>query len=309
MTNRYRIPPFQSAWAGRCFMSVTLTVSVLAGCACAQPAAAPGKEATTCAGIMTPTDVANAAVADLLAAHAGGRIKTGQDQPRLLNKYLRLVTYNRSALPRNPVDRAALGDLFFLNFRPVEADELFSGLLDRTDLIGRLAWQRAMQIRRQAFDRAVEVQKMIIAYRKKFPYVEDDVFGVSQQIAGFAGTFFADGRSDKAIDLILEEIRMTPATGPYRTFTLYKLFKDQIKRSNRENEIKSLLSSKLVELKRLRDVWASSEISAGAELRHRASAPQWYWLFQRVDPAESIRAARRRQLNELISDLHEYVSA
>lgn len=261
-----------------------------------------------CAGILAPVEVTNAAVADLMQAREDGRLTDSSGQPALLGKYLRLVGVDINAPPADPLDRAALGDLLFLNFHAYDAHVMWSGLLERTDLIGRLAWQRVMQMRRVAFDRPEEVREMVAQYRERFAPIEDDIFGAFQQVAGLASADFAAGEADRAVALILEEIQATPATAPFRSFSIPMLLAERIQESGREQEVKSLLREKLAGLERLASEWAGQEPSAEEELARRTQAPAWYWLFQRIKPDETLRAARARQLEELIAALEAYLS-
>ncbi|QLC25197.1 hypothetical protein HFP57_09300 [Parasphingopyxis algicola] len=260
-----------------------------------------------CAGVLSLVDAADAAVAELFEARAAGIIRSGSDQVELVGKYRALIDFNPDPPPSDPFEHAALGELNFLTFRPREADLLFAALLDRDDLIGRLAWQRAMQIRRQAFERPDEVRTMMRDYQARFAPNEADMFGVTQQVVGFAGGHFASGETDEAIDLIVDHITATPATAPFRAFSIYRFFPEEIAASGRESEVKSVLASKLVTLRSLRRDWDIQSRNADEELALRASAPEWYWTQQRVAPGQTLRAARVEQLDQLIEQLSDYV--
>lgn len=276
---------------------------------CGSFAAGKGEKSSICSGLLSERAVANAAVAELFDARNAGEVRSGEDQVNLVKKYLPLVDYDENDLPADPVDRAALGDLLFLNFMPAETEILFAGLMDRDDLLGRLAWQRVMQVRRQAFERTDEVKEMLKEYRKKYSYIKEDVYGSFQQVIAFAQADFQAGDSDKAMDRIMSETELAPADAPYRIFVAFKLLGEPIAESGREEEYKALLASKLKEFKALKKNWESTEVLADEELATRAQAPEWYWTFQRVGRAESISAARQRQLDELISDLTAYLGA
>lgn len=257
-----------------------------------------------CAGILSPVAVMNAAARELRAARVSG----GTAQQQIMNKYLALVRPDTNAMPPEPAERLALGDLLFLNYRAVEADAHFDGLLARDDLIGRHAWQRAMQIRRQAFERTDEVRRMLREYKGKFPPTELDIFGRFQQVFNFAASDFKAGKEKVAIALILDEISWLPANAPHQSFRIPVLLSKQVEASGRREEIARVLRKKLNGLRRLKSGWKKQPATAEADLNAKASAPQWYWTFQRVETHQSLRAARMAQLDKLIAELEDWTN-
>lgn len=120
----------------------------------------------------------------------------------------------------NEAERFALGEVYFLNFKPREAFAAYEPFMDGTDMRARIAWHRNMQIQFRAFRQFDEVERMLEAYRAKFQPIPEDVWNGGRQIFNFAEKYDREGKHQAVVDVIMAEIERLPRNAPYRAFRL-----------------------------------------------------------------------------------------
>ncbi len=258
-------------------------------------------EQCACRDVMSPTQVANAFWEEL---------RTNPDfnnQVPIVTKYLQLVTLDSEHMPDNRLDRLALGEAAFLTFQVQPAYDYFATLLEGDDLVTRHAWLRMMQIRFRALDEFDETRDMLDGFYEKFPPSETDKFGRRQQIINFSNKFIRDNKPEDAIALIVDELRSLPHNAPYSSYSLLRRYSDAIGSSPREKEIRDLVAAKLPELKKLSRRWAREKMPASEDPVVRGIMPTWYWRQQEIQPGESLRAARQRELETLIINVKNWL--
>lgn len=106
------------------------------------------------------------------------------------------------------MERFFKAEAHFLNFEPEPARDDFWEFRSRNDLLGRVAAQRLMIIRINAFEMVTEtLEKDVPEYRKRFPVRSFDRHGISYPIAQAAQLLITQGKVDDALNLVVEEVR------------------------------------------------------------------------------------------------------
>lgn len=106
-------------------------------------------------------------------------------------------------------ERFMKGEVHFLHFQPQESRDEFWPFRDRDDDLGRVANQRLMIIRINAF-RMIDdlVNNDIPNYRRRFGPRADDRFGITFPVTRTAQQLAERGDADAALDLVVEEVRV-----------------------------------------------------------------------------------------------------
>ncbi|HZV83657.1 MAG TPA: hypothetical protein VFF48_01610 [Brevundimonas sp.] len=197
-------------WAGaaarRAFMVVMplLAGTVAASGATAGSPAQAAPDVPVCAAEASCAP--SAVLARVLADMAAGR-----PQPEAVDAALPGMRPG----PYDEGEELAFAELLFLDFKPAQALPIFSKHLKRTDLVGRLAWQRVMQMKFRAFDQPAEVAEMLPTFRARFAYDPADRGYDASQIINFAQARAAAGDAGAAASMITEAVRAAPFDGPY----------------------------------------------------------------------------------------------
>ncbi len=120
------------------------------------------------------------------------------------------------------IERFMKGEVHFLHFQPQASRDEFLAFRDRDDDLGRVANQRLMTIRINAFQMVDElVNDDIPIYRRRFGPRIDDRFGITFPITNTANQLAARGDVDDALDLIVAEVRAHDQfDGPYTAYGL-----------------------------------------------------------------------------------------
>lgn len=260
-----------------------------------------------CAGVMPATDVVSAMAREVYDLYRSGSLSSPQEQTNYTNKYLALLAPDINNIPDNAIERAALGEALFLNFRAVEARRHFSGLMERDDLIGRLAWQRMMQMAFTPEDGGEKMNAMLVKYREKFSQTPFDIAGSAQQVRNLASMYMNAGKTEQALDLIMKELASLPTDAPYNGYRLAEAFYPAFEQEGRTEELKTLLSNKLKRLQAARRRMEKHEPIASKDPVLTDAAPRWYWVWQGVEEGETFHAARIRQMITLEGKLKTLV--
>lgn len=118
----------------------------------------------------------------------------------------------------NDDEKFALGEVYFLNFKPKEAIAAFEPFMNGDGIRARIAWQRAIQIRFRSFKEVERAEEMVGEYRTKFKPNKVDVWGLERQILNLAGKYQQERNYQKAVDLITQELERLPKNTPFMAF-------------------------------------------------------------------------------------------
>ncbi len=120
----------------------------------------------------------------------------------------------------SPLEDIALGDLHFLALQGGPAAAIYARYLDRTDRLGRIAWQRHQQILFRGRNLHDEAERNIPEFRKRFRPSADDLTYTGGMIANQAVRYADKGDHAKVVALILEDVAVLPRDLPLRSFRL-----------------------------------------------------------------------------------------
>ena len=114
------------------------------------------------------------------------------------------------------------GEAHFLNLEPEESRDVFWEFRKRTDDIGRVAAQRLMINRINAFGMVDEVaNKDIPSYRQRFGIRAYDRYGITFPVQQTAWRLVENDEGDAALDLIADEVRRHDKfDSPYAAYRL-----------------------------------------------------------------------------------------
>ena len=96
------------------------------------------------------------------------------------------------------------GEWHFLHLEPEPARDAYWEFRDRSDSMGRVAFQRLMVIRINAFGMIAELlEKDIPEYNRRFPVNPYDRYGITFPVSRTASAMIEQDRADEALDLIV----------------------------------------------------------------------------------------------------------
>lgn len=164
-------------------------------------------------------------------------------QPALARKVLTEPLLARMAVPDDTETEQFLrGEVHFLNLDPELARDAFWAFRMRDDILGRVATQRLLIIRINAFAMVDELLGSDIGeYHKRFPVRPDDRFGITFAVSRTAALLADQGRADEALDLVIDEVRLHDKfDSPYTVYRLPAQFMEMARKIDRENELQDL---------------------------------------------------------------------
>lgn len=134
------------------------------------------------------------------------------------------------------------GEAHFINFEPEPARDSFWAFRDRNDDLGRVASQRLMIIRINAFNMVDElVNQDIPAYRDRFETSPHDRFGISYPVMQTARALAEAGKPQEALDLVVDEVeRHDEFDAPYFAYRLPDSFMKLADEHDRAKEFRAL---------------------------------------------------------------------
>lgn len=264
-------------------------------------------------------------IALLFSSNAFGQNSSSKLQPT------EVVYYSLKAMAANPTARRiptikqyfdrlntenlsedqnfALGEVYFLNLKPAESLAQYEMFMDGNDLRARIAWQKAMQIHHNAYDRVEKVEGMIEDYWKKFPPEPEDIWHTDWQIKNLATRYAKDGDHQKVVDIISKEVKRLPTNAPYRSHRLPATFMASFKAIGKEDEAKAMLRKSVVAMRQgLADLIAAqpSGISIFAST---PLVPGTYYRMEEglagaaFEPGYPATSLRTRQYLRLIAEI------
>lgn len=150
----------------------------------------------------------------------------------------RVITTNLS-----PDEQFYLGEVYFWDFKPREAEEAYKPFLDEEGKRGRSAWQRTMQIKFRAYDLHAEVEEDIKKYRDRFKPMPEDRYGLFGQVYNVASLYQGKNDHEKVLYLVTEELNTLNYEGAYTSFQLPAYFIESYKALGKHEEAIELLRS------------------------------------------------------------------
>jgi len=140
------------------------------------------------------------------------------------------------------MERYLKGEVHFLNLEPEESRDEFWEFRNRDDDIGRVAWQRLMVIRINAFQMVEEVlESDIPRYNERFGIRADDRYGITFPLQRTAQLLVERGNADQALDIIASHVRQHDQfDAPYSAYALPGQFFKLASENDRAEEYKAL---------------------------------------------------------------------
>lgn len=135
-----------------------------------------------------------------------------------------------------------LGETYFWNFMPKEAEAAYKNFLEEDSPRGRASWQRYLQIQFRAFNQHEFVEEQIKAYREKFKAIPEDRYGMFGQIYNVADRYRKMGEHEKVVQLIKDEWEYLNRNGAYASFQLPAYFIDSFNALGKNKEAIDLLA-------------------------------------------------------------------
>jgi hypothetical protein len=134
------------------------------------------------------------------------------------------------------------GEAHFLNLEPEPARDVFWEFRNEPGNIGRVATQRLMIVRINAFSMVDEViDKDIPAYRERFGSRADDRQGITFPLMRAAMQLLERNEIERALDLLVEEVRLHDKfDAPYAAYQLPGRFMSVAEKNGRGKEFRDL---------------------------------------------------------------------
>jgi hypothetical protein len=134
------------------------------------------------------------------------------------------------------------GEAHFLNLDPEPARDVFWEYRNTAGNIGRVATQRLMIIRINAFSMVDEVvNNDIPTYRERFNNRADDRHGITFPVMRAAMQLLEKSEIDRALDLLVDEVRHhNDFDGPYTAYQLPGRFMTVAEKNGRGKEFRDL---------------------------------------------------------------------
>lgn len=134
------------------------------------------------------------------------------------------------------------GEVHFLNLDPEPARDAFWEFRKQDDIVGRVANQRLLIIRINAFGMVDELlDNDIDEYHQRFAVRPDDRYGITFAVARTAALLAEQGRADEALELVMAEVRLHDKfDAPYTAYRLPAQFLELATANNRQGEMQEL---------------------------------------------------------------------
>jgi hypothetical protein len=134
------------------------------------------------------------------------------------------------------------GESHFLDLQPEPARDVYWEFRSRSDLLGRVALQRLMVIRINAFSMISDVlEKDIPEYRRRFPVQANDRYGITFPLSRTATALIEKDRAMEALDLIVEHVNLHDEfDSAYTAYRLPGQFLEVARQNGREAEFVEL---------------------------------------------------------------------
>jgi len=174
--------------------------------------------------LLTGTNHASAAGKDLSPSEAVTLInfalqrQPGADRISITTPYIERMRTDVST----EMELFFTGESHFLHLQPEPARDVYWEFRKRSDSFGRVANQRLMVIRINAFGMVSELlEKDIPEYHRRFPVQANDRFGISFPVSRTALALIERDRANDALDLIVRHVQRHDAFDS--AYTAYQL--------------------------------------------------------------------------------------
>ena len=140
------------------------------------------------------------------------------------------------------MERFMKGEVHFLHLQPEESRDEYWEFRNRDDDLGRVAWQRLMVIRINAFQMVDELlDRDIPRYEERFGVRADDRNGISFPVQRTAELLAKRGDADRALDLIAHHVRLHEQfDAPYSAYALPGQYYSLAEENGRAEEFEEL---------------------------------------------------------------------
>ena len=140
------------------------------------------------------------------------------------------------------IERFMKGEVYFLHLQPEESRDAYWEFRDRNDDLGRVAWQRLMVIRINAFGMVDDLLDIDIPqYEEKFGIRSDDRFGMSFPLQRTADALIERGEIERALDLIVDHVQKHDEfDAPYAAYALPGQFFEVASQNGRADQFAKL---------------------------------------------------------------------
>jgi hypothetical protein len=140
------------------------------------------------------------------------------------------------------IERFFKGEAHFLHLQPNDSRDRFWEFRDRDDDIGRVAWQRLMVIRINAFGMVDELlEDDIPTYQERFGIRADDRHGIAFPVQRTVERLAESDRAEQALDLLLSYVRTHDQfDAPYSAYALPGQFISLAGENGRTDEFQEL---------------------------------------------------------------------
>jgi hypothetical protein len=140
------------------------------------------------------------------------------------------------------LERFMKGEVHFLHLQPEESRDEYWEFRNRDDDLGRVAWQRLMVIRINAFQMVDELlDRDIPRYEKRFAVRADDRHGISFPVQRTAEVLAERDDAGRALDLIAHHVRLHDRfDAPYSAYALSSQFHSLAEENGRGEEFEEL---------------------------------------------------------------------
>ena len=137
------------------------------------------------------------------------------------------------------------GESHFLHLQPEPARDVYWEFRNRSDSLGRVAAQRLMVIRINAFGMISAILKNDIPnYRRRFPVQSNDRYGITFPVSRTATALIDQDRADEALDLIVAQVNLHDEfDSAYTAYRLPYQFLEIARRNGRAREFIDLHNS------------------------------------------------------------------
>lgn len=140
------------------------------------------------------------------------------------------------------MERFFKGEAHFLHLQPTDSRDMYWEFRSRDDDIGRVAWQRLMVIRINAFGMVDDlVEKDIPTYQERFGVRADDRHGIAFPLQRTAELLAENDRAAEALDLLAGYVRTHDQfDAPYSAYALPGQFFALAAENGRADEFREL---------------------------------------------------------------------
>lgn len=280
------------------FALASTVLLATAGCIDSQASETDEITQTQEVSVLMPSD------AVLLTWRDAGKVETRntETQKGIASSYFSVTKTNVDM----PLEKLALGEMYFLSFAPDAAREQYAELEDQQDdLIARHARKRLLRMNFAAYNEFELVESQIREYRENYPATIIDYYGVYGAIRDLANYYVDENRTEEAIALILTELADRDRAAKQASPRLLADFAEVFVNSNRTLEHQALIDEYMPLVQQQRSVWQvqSQSLDLAQVTTCSKTDWDWYWTMNGVRSGETVVDARARNIDRTLEKL------